>query len=140
MRCLIVKCIALLTAALLLSYCQERANGDHAAGSAPSPVLASGAAQNPMLQNKPPEVEVSGEYAKAFLTAYDAFKQDANIPERKKQIEQYRLEFRQDGQAYFVSFVATPVPHVGGETDTGRDVTYALSKKDYRITSRQFYK
>jgi hypothetical protein len=124
-----MKYVALLSAALLFSQCQKSVDGAHTASNVQRSVLVSEASQNRMLQDKPPEVEVSGEYAKAFLTAYDAFRQDADIPERKKQLEKYRLQFRQDSQAYFVSFVATPVPHVGGETDSGRDVTYAMSRR-----------
>jgi hypothetical protein len=137
---LIMKYMALLSATLLFSQCQKSVGGANTASNVQGPVLVSEVAQNRMLQDKPPEVDVSGEYAKAFLTAYEAFRQDSDIPERKKQLEKYRLQFRQDSQAYFVSFVATPVPHVGGETDSGRDATYTVSKKDYQITSRQFYK
>ena len=101
--------------------------------------------QNPMFPTTPPEVRVSGDFLKAFLVASDAFKKDAAIPERKKEIGNYTFEFRQDKNAYFVYFIPKLLPNeegttIGGESELGRWVTYAVRKSDYTILARQFYK
>jgi hypothetical protein len=38
--------------------------------------------------------EISGEYLKAFLVAYQDFKRMSDLPTKKKQIENYQIEFR----------------------------------------------
>ena len=45
----------------------------------------------------PVEIKLNGEYLKAFLVAYSSFKDDDLIPDQKKQIENYHIEFRQRG-------------------------------------------
>ncbi len=92
----------------------------------------------------PVEVKVSGEYMKAFLVAYEAFKTDPLIPEEKRRIENYSIEFRQRGDAYFILFLAKRKPSEreleGGESELGKDVMYVIKKQDYKIAAKQFYK
>lgn len=102
----------------------------------------SGTGQDPL--DLPVDSTVSGEYMKAFLVAYEAFKTDPLIPEEKRRIENYGIEFRQRGDVYFVLFFAKRKPSEreldGGESELGKDVMYVIGKKDYKITTRQFYK
>jgi hypothetical protein len=92
----------------------------------------------------PIEIKVNGEYLKAFLAAYASFKDDPLIPEQKKQIENYQIEFRQKGDLYFVLFLAKRKPSeqelAGGESELGKDVMYTVSKKDFKVVDRKFYK
>jgi hypothetical protein len=81
---------------------------------------------------------------KAFMVAHNAFILEQTIPERKKHIENYTIEFRQDKDAYFIYFLPK-IPSsskgiIGGETELAVSVTYAVSKNEYKILARQFYK
>src|SRR6266536_2793340 len=88
------------------------------------------------------EVQVHGEYMKAFLVAYKAFEEDTDIPSQKRHIENYILRFSQDKDNYFVVFVAKRKPKehalAGGESELGKDVRYTVRKSDYRVASRLF--
>ena len=91
------------------------------------------------LEVSPPQCRIEGEFGKAFSAAYEAFRNDRDIPEGKKLIENYHIEFRQNQTAFFISFMAEPV-HIGGESELGKDVTFAIDKKTYAIIGRNFYK
>jgi hypothetical protein len=97
-----------------------------------------------MLQpNTPVEARVAGPYLKAFLVSYESFNNDPQIPEAKRPLENYDFEFRQGKTSYFIWFIprsAHSGPIVGGDTELGRAVTYSVSKADFRITGKQFYK
>lgn len=86
---------------------------------------------------------VSGEHMKAFLVAYDAFSQDQLIPEEKRRIENYRVEFRETRSVYYILFFAkrdvTERELDGGESKLGKDVMYTISKGDYQLKARTFY-
>jgi hypothetical protein len=92
----------------------------------------------------PVDSKVSGEHMKAFLVAYEAFKTEPLIPEEKRRVENYGIEFRQQGDVYFVLFLAKRKPSEreldGGESELGKDVMYIIKKQDYTIAARQFYK
>ena len=92
----------------------------------------------------PVEIKLNGEYLKAFLAAYSSFKDDPLIPDQKKQIENYQIEFRQRGDFYFVLFFAKRKPTEreleGGESELGKDVMYTISKADFKIVDKKFYK
>lgn len=90
-------------------------------------------------QLSPPEHRFDGVYARALLVAYDAFKSDRDIPEGKKQIENYNVELRQSSDLFFITFSAKPL-HIGGESELGKDVTYTIEKATYQIVGRNFYK
>jgi len=86
---------------------------------------------------------VSGEHMKAFLVAYDAFRQDQLIPEEKRRIENYRIEFRETQAVYYILFFAkrdvTERELDGGESKLGKDVMYTITKGDYQLKARTFY-
>lgn len=92
----------------------------------------------------PVETTVNGPQMKAFLVAYASFKDDPLIPEQKKSIENYRIEFRKHGENYYVLFFATRKPSEseldGGEAELGKDVIYTISAKDFRLIDRKFFK
>jgi predicted small secreted protein len=92
----------------------------------------------------PVEVSLNGEYVKAFLAAHEAMKAESLIPEEKKRIENYIVDFRQSGSNYLVLFRAKRKPQEseldGGESELGQDVIYTVSKADYRVVKRLFYK
>ncbi len=92
----------------------------------------------------PVEIKLNGEYLKAFVAAYSSFKDDPLIPDQKKQIENYQIEFRQRGDLYFVLFLAkrksTERELEGGESELGKDVMYTISKTDFKIVDKKFYK
>ena len=97
-----------------------------------------------MFPSTPPESKVSGEYMKAFTIAYNAFVSEQRIPDEKRLLENYTIAFRQDGSAYYIFFIPKTPPGskatVGGENELGVSVTYAVSKSDYSIIGKQFYK
>ncbi len=92
----------------------------------------------------PAELKLKGEYFKVFLAAYSSFKDDPLIPDQKKQIEHYQIEFRQRGDLYFVLFLAKRKTSEreldGGESELGKDVMYTVSKKDFKVIDKKFYK
>lgn len=94
--------------------------------------------------NAPLKNTVSGEHMKAFLTAYDGFRQDSLIPEEKRKIENYRIEFRETPTVYYILFFAkrdvSERELDGGESKLGTDVMYTISKGDYQLKARMFYK
>jgi hypothetical protein len=87
---------------------------------------------------------ISGELMKAFLAAHETFKNDADIPELKRRVENYEIELRQTGDSFIVYFIpklkAGERPLRGGETELGKEVSYTISKKDYKVTAREFYR
>ncbi len=98
--------------------------------------------QKPMSDSR--EVQVQGDYMKAFLVAYEAFRYDTEIPPQKRNIENYILRFSDDKNNYFVVFVAKRKPEerdlAGGESKLGKDVRYTVTKSDFRMVSRLFFK
>jgi hypothetical protein len=96
------------------------------------------------MMNSTAGVKVNGDYMKAFVVAYDAFKEDSGIAPDKRQLQNYEVEFTQDQSTYFVLFFAKRLPSErglkGGESTLGRDVQYGVRKSDYQITSKQFFK
>lgn len=92
----------------------------------------------------PAQFSLEGEYMKAFLAAHAAMQAESLIPEEKKRVENYVVDFRQSGDNYLVLFRAKRKPHEGelegGESELGKDVIYTVSKADYRVVKRLFYK
>lgn len=90
------------------------------------------------------EVKLSGEYLKAFLAAYSAFTADAGIPADKRKIENYTIQFEQNEKYYLISFFAKRLPSEseldGGESQLGKDATYAIDKQTFQFFQRGFYK
>lgn len=108
----------------------------------PMPVRNAATSQDPL--DVPLKNTVSGEHMKSFLTAYDAFMQDSLIPEEKRKIENYRIEFRETPAVYYILFFAKRDASEreldGGESKLGQDVMYTISKGDYQLKARKFYK
>ena len=131
--------LGLVLLAVILSQCQNNSSGK-----SKDREMQGNRTQNLMFSTAPAESKVSGEYMRAFLVAHNAFERDSEIPEEKRRIENYNVEFRQDTETYLISFFAKRIPPgsmvVGGETEMGKDVTYAISKGDYQLIGRQFYK
>lgn len=85
-----------------------------------------------------------GEYLRAFLVAHQAFLADEGIPPQKRKVENYWVEFSQEAKSYEVLFIAKRKPNEreldGGESELGKDVRFSISKDDYRVLSRRFFK
>ncbi|MGH9949584.1 MAG: hypothetical protein ACRD6X_20620 [Pyrinomonadaceae bacterium] len=91
----------------------------------------------------PSQVVLAQDELKAVNTAMRAFDNEKKIPAGKKDLGNYRLEFRQDDRVIMVSIFAVREPdmsYVGGETDKGVDVTFVVSKTDGTLISTVFYK
>jgi len=133
--------IALLALVSLLMQCQKTTNEIGKSNMQAQPTNFN-TDQDPL--DLPVEGKVSGEYMKAFLVAYEAFKTDPLIPEEKRRIENYSIEFRQRGDVYFIHFFAKRKPSEreleGGESELGKDVMFVIKKQDYKIAAKQFYK
>lgn len=96
------------------------------------------------LLSSDPESEVSGKLMKVFLVAYKSFIKDSQIPSSKKALENYIIEFRQDTEFYYLTFAGSGTPGdrhgFGGESRVSKSVLYKISKKEYRMVSRKFYR
>jgi hypothetical protein len=88
--------------------------------------------------------KVDGKYLKAFSIAYASFKDDALIPEDKRKLENYQIEFREQGDHCFVLFLAKRKPNerelLGGESELGKDVLYTIDCKTFALVDRKFFK
>lgn len=133
--------LALLAGLVLMSNCRRIGPGAMVKNNMQGPP-ANEAKRNP--PENPAEITVPGEYMRAFLVAYDQFRIDPEISARKKIIENYTVEFSQDEQSYVVYLIprltAGERPLSGGETTLGKEVSYTIRKKDYKITARSFYR
>lgn len=103
--------------------------------------------QNPTIENlleSQPESVYKGPLLKAFLAAYESFNKDPAIPLSKRAIENYEVQFRQNSELYFVVFTIGDKirgsARQGGESDLTKSVLYVVSKRDYRVKSRKFFK
>jgi hypothetical protein len=145
------KC-SMITGLVAISFligCQASSPGQVALTNRPErkevttmPVRDSSTSEDPL--KAPLKNAVSGEHMKAFLTAYDAFRQDPLIPEEKRKIENYKVEFRETPQVYYLLFFAKRDAGEreldGGESKLGQDVMYTISRGDYQLKKRMFYK
>lgn len=82
-------------------------------------------------------VKFKGAHIKAFLVAYEAFKTQAEIPESKKSLENYKISIHEHDEKYYVQFLPqstdSEVYDKGGETSLGKEVVYILTKYDNKI-------
>ena len=133
--------LVLLAATLLVTQCSP--NAQVRSGGGQPPPVTKGKSTEPLNPTTPVDGKLPGTYLKPVLAAYEAFKAEPELPEAKKQIENYDIELRQDGETYFIWFmprVPPGTPVVGGTTDLSRAVTYSVRKSDYKVIDRQFYK
>jgi hypothetical protein len=56
------------------------------------------------LLKSEPEIVYKGPLLKAFLAAYESFKEETAIPLSKKAIENYQVQFRQNNEFYLIVF------------------------------------
>jgi len=136
-----LKMATFLVLSLLLLQCRHQVNGESQKEKDRGSIYETKIEPDPL---PPVDVAISGEYLKAFSVAYEAFRNDVEIPEQKRKLENYRIEFRQKGDAYLMLFSAKRLPSesdiVGGESELGKDVLYRVSKRDYRMLGRNFFK
>lgn len=87
---------------------------------------------------------VEGSHLKIISIAFEAFKTDKEIPEDKKNIEDYKVELRQNKNSFFIFFIAGMAkgekPSFGGQTILGKDTMFIINKKDFAIKGRTFFK
>jgi hypothetical protein len=94
------------------------------------------------LLESEPESVYKGPLLKAFLAAYESFKNEPAIPLSKKAIENYNVEFHQNSEIYIIVFTtgdkerSTVIP--GGVSALTVSVYYVIDKKDYKVKSRKF--
>ena len=90
----------------------------------------------------PVEKQVNGGFFKAILNSYNDFMLKSNLPEEKKNIENYEILVRQNKNEFIISFVAKRLKEElnldGGESALGKDVVYIINKNDYSIKQSYF--
>lgn len=87
---------------------------------------------------------IDGNHLKIISIAFEAFKIDREISEDKKNIENYKVELSENKEAFYIFFIAKlpkgeKLP-VGGGTIFGKDTMFIVSKKDFTIKGRTFFK
>lgn len=94
--------------------------------------------------NSQADVKISGEVLKAMSEAINAFQANAEILPRYKQIQNYDIEVRQSTKNYYIYLIPKLAPNEqltpGAGTSLGRDVTFEVSKSDFKVTSFMMYK
>lgn len=90
------------------------------------------------------ESRVDGEFQKAFLECYDAFKNEEKIPVGLRRLENYSIRFRQKNSYYYVLFYAKHPPgrpiSLGGSTELGVDIMYTVRRSDLKIVEKNTFK
>jgi len=87
--------------------------------------------------------EMDGEMAKAFIVAYLDFQSNAEIPQGKREINNYTIKMKKDKDKFRILFYAKRTkdsPGKGGESELGRDVEYEVNSTDYKIIHRMYFK
>jgi|SRR5262245_4824459 len=87
--------------------------------------------------------EMDGEMAKAFITAYLGFQINSEIPQSKREVNNYTIKMKKDKDRFRILFSAKRTKNSsgkGGETELGKDVEYTVSSTDYKIISRAYFK
>lgn len=89
-------------------------------------------------------IKVNGSYISAFLSAYRKFLQIRDLPDKKKRLINYDLEFTQDRSNYYILFTPKYIPEdqfrVGGETALGRQTRYTVRKIDFKVIDERFFR
>jgi len=146
-----------LSTLFLVTQCQKKSSESGGSNTQPLALIESGSVNRQLRPSKrdtrhedqdplelPVVEKISGEYMKAFLAAYEAFMADPLIPDGKRGIENYSVEFRQRGDLYYILFFAKRKPSErelsGGESELGKDVIFTIRKTDYQIVERFFFK
>lgn len=83
------------------------------------------------------DITLRGEYLKAFQTAYAGFLRLSEIPNSRKQLENYDVLFSEEGNNWIVIFSPRRQPGErklpGGGTSLGHFMRAVVSKSDYRL-------
>jgi hypothetical protein len=86
------------------------------------------------------EIAVDGDKLKAFMVAFEDFKNDSSIPDEKKLLQNYIILFSRGRACTYVSFHAKRLESErglkGGEATLGRDMKYCVSTINYKVTER----
>lgn len=87
---------------------------------------------------------IEGSHLQVIFIALEAFKADGEISEDQKKIENYKVELRQNKEAFFIFFIAKlgkeEKPSFGGQTTLGKDTMFIVNKKDFTVKGRTFFK
>jgi hypothetical protein len=103
-----------------------------------------------MVSRIDPFTILKGDLLRLFQITYDSFSKDKKIPSEKKNLEDYKIEFKQDEKYWYVYYGVSDerkevllksrrLPR-GGSTETTKDVLYIVRKQDYQLISRKFFK
>lgn len=89
-------------------------------------------------------LEMNGEQTKALIVAYQAMMTIPDLPKSKKKIQNYSVEISYTSATIVVHFVPKIEfnPHLaqkGGETKFGREMSYEIRRKDFKILKRLYY-
>lgn len=81
-------------------------------------------------------LSVPGFYLRAFLVAHAAFTADKHLPQTKKRLENYSIEFSHTTNHYYVFF--RPKASVSGRFDGGSNefgtyVRYRVKRKNFKV-------
>jgi hypothetical protein len=86
------------------------------------------------------ETVLSGDQARAFLSAYARFEQDPYMTDSMKQVSNYTIRFTQDGDHLIVCFVPKESSlgpgevQPGGATDYGHFIRYYVDRDDFNVS------
>lgn len=87
---------------------------------------------------------VPGSYLQAWNICYSAFNQIDDLTDEEKKLEHYEVEFSEDKNNYIIEFI----PKLLSEEEAkilnkmviGRNTKYWVSKNNFRIIKRVFFK
>ena len=94
-----------------------------------------------------PVVAVSGENLSYLMVAVHAMKTNPDIPEEKRQVENYSFSLKFSGDDWAIVHLhahATEewraLEELSSETDLGREVEYTIDRKTLKVLRRQYFK
>lgn len=76
---------------------------------------------------------IDGNYLKAFVSVYEAFKRVAILKHLPKDLEHYRFEFGEEGEFYHVRVISKTKSRKVGH---GYEGDFWVRKKDYEYVGR----
>ena len=92
----------------------------------------------------PRPAELSGRTVKALVVAVNAFAANTELSMAHRNLDNYDITVTELAETFEVLFSPRRAPgeepSLGGETQLGREVVYALAKKDLRIVERSYFK
>ncbi|MGH9949903.1 MAG: hypothetical protein ACRD6X_22270 [Pyrinomonadaceae bacterium] len=86
-------------------------------------------------------VKLDGGVAKSFIVAYEAFRNQPEIPETKRSLQNYFIKLHKSDDDVYVHFqpksLDADLTRKGGETSLGKAIVYVIREKDFTI--KRFY-